>query len=420
MTAQIIKRASLITWPVWILAGALAIRFLAQVAYGLYSSPETFEFDQIARNIITGHGYSYPFFESEWQTFGFPAFPMILALLHALGGGPNAYWLIGIALAVASAALVWVAYSIATHLFDRTAGLVAAVLTTLNPPLLLYAARVHELNLDALLAGAILIAVLDQARSRSLSGLRLGILSGIAMLARPTVVAFAAASLGALALRAPRRPLVAAAAIMLAVALPWSVRNAAVLGTLSPTVPYNCVHLWKGNNPNATGGAITADGRSVYEVMPDDLRARLLGKPEIEQGRIFCEETFQFLRSAPLSGLLWFAEKFVYFWWFPPHAGLLYPKGWIDAYRILWAMEGALVLVGGAAVWRRGSRAAFGIVALQLLIISASQSVGFVEGRHRLLLEPTLSALAAVGLVSVAKLVPFGRLRRSHTAGTAS
>lgn len=409
--------ASRVGWPVRIFAGALAIRFLAQLAYGLYSRPETWEYNKIAQDFIAGHGYSYRFFDSAWLTFGFPAFPMLLALLHALGGGPNAYWLIGIALAVASTALVWVAYSIATHVFDRTAGLVAAVLVALNPPLVLFAARVHEVNLDALLAGAVLIAVLDQARSRSASGVRLGILSGVATLARPTIVAFAVASLGALALRAPRRPLVVAGAIALAIALPWSVRTAAVLGSPSPSAPYNCVTLWMGNNPNATGGAITADGRSVFEVMPDDLRARLLGQPELEQGRIFCEEAFRFLRSTPLSGLSWFAEKLAYFWWFPPHAGLLYPKGWIDAYRVLWAMEAALVLVGGVAVWRRGPRAALGIVALQLLIISASQSVGYVEGRHRLLLEPTLSALAAVGLVSLAKLVPLRGSRRSNGAG---
>ena len=416
---MVARHASMVGRLGWIFVGALALRFLAQLAYGLYSRPETWEYNKIAQDFIAGHGYSYRFFESEWQTFGFPAFPMILALLHALGGGPNAYWLIGIALAVASAALVWVAYSIATHLFERTAGLVAAALVALNPPLLLFAARVHEVNLDALLAGAVLIAVLAQARSRSASGVRLGILSGVATLARPTIVAFAVASLGALALRAPRRPLVVAAAITLAVALPWSVRNAAVLGTPSPTSPYNCVTLWMGNNPNATGGAITADGRSVFNVMPDDLRARLLGQPEIEQGRIFCEEAFRFLRATPLSGLQWFAEKLMFFWWFPPHAGLLYPKGWIDAYRILWAIEGTLVVIGGAAVWRRGSRVALGIVALQLLIISASQSVGYVEGRHRLLLEPTLSALAAVGIVSLAKLVPFRGLRRSRVAGAA-
>lgn len=407
-------RSASASWLFRIFVGALAIRFAAQLWYGLYSNPETWEYNTIAQDLITGRGYSYRFFGADWLTFGFPAFPVFLAAGHILSGGPDSYLVIGIGLAVMSAALTWVAYSIGKHLLGPTAGIVAAVLISLDPPLVLFAARVHELNLDALLAGAILIAVIDVARARSTrAGVRLGVLAGLTTLARPTIVAFAAAAVALLAVNTPRRPLVIAAAITLAIALPWSIRNAVVLGAVSPTAPYNCVTIWMGNNANATGGPITADGKSVFDAMPTDLRARIHGQPEAKQGRIFCDEASQYLGTRPLAGIPWIAEKFLYFWWFPPHAGLLYPKGWIDAYRVLWAVEGTLALVGFVAVWRRGSRAALGVVALQLVIISASQSLGYVEGRHRLLLEPTLVALAAVGITAVTHLPPIQRAWRS-------
>ena len=394
-----------------IFAIALALRLGAQIVYGTYVDAETWEYDMIARDLLLGHGYGYRFFGSEWQTFGFPAFPVLLAVLHALGGGIDSYLLIGVALAVASAALVLPAASIGRQLYGRAAGLVAAGLIAVNPVLIFFAARVHEVNLDALLAGTILALVLNQARSPASSGLRLGVLSGIATLARPTVAFFAVASLLALAIRPPRRQIFLALAITAAIALPWTLRNAVVLGSVTPSSPYNCVTLWMGNNGNATGGPLTADGRSVFAAMPDEMRARLTGSPEAEQGRIFCEEAAGFLRGQPLFGVLWWAEKFAYFWWFPPHAGIWYPAGWIDLYRIGWVLEVALALVGAARVLRRGWRLGLALVALQLLMISAAQSVGYVEGRHRLVLEPAISAFAAVGVLTFVGVLVRGPFR---------
>lgn len=418
------SRPRVALWAVFSIA--LGLRFLAQVAYGFYDTPETWEYDQMARDLLAGRGYTFRFLGTDWQTFGLPAFPVTLAVLHALGGGPDAYWLIGISLAVMSAALSPLSYAIARRLFDERAGLLAAGIVAVNPALLLFSARVHELNLDVLLAAAILVAVLDQARSPGASGIRLGVLSGVATLARPTVTVFALVAFGLIALQRPRRSLVVAGALMLALAAPWTVRNAAVLGTGFVSAPLNCVTLWMGNNPYATGGPLTRDGRSVLDAASDEHRFSLSEKTEVEQGRVFCAEAFTFLAAQPLWGAGWWAEKFVYFWWFPPHAGIFYPRGWIDAYRVIYALEAGLALLGALLVWGRGWRLGLGFVALQLFMISAVQSLGYVEGRHRLVLEPTLAALAGIGL---AGLIPplhamwcriAGWLRRRVTVGRQS
>lgn len=396
-------------WGVFLLA--LALRFLAQVAYGFYTRPETWEYDAIARDLLAGRGYTFRFLDTDWQTFGFPAFPVLLAVLHALSGGPDAYWLIGVALALMSAGVAPLAYAIACRLVNERAGFVAAAFVAVDPPLVLFAARVHELNLDALMATGLLVAVLAQARARppaARPAVWLGLLTGLATLARPTVAAFGILALVALALRAPRRSLLLAAAIALLIALPWSVRNVLVLGSAGSLAPYNCATIWAGNNPHARGGLVTADGRSVVELALSDMRDRVVGKPELEQGLVFCEETSRFLAAAPLYGATWWAEKLFYFWWFPPHAGILYPRGWIDVYRLFYGVELVLVLVGAIVVWRRGWREGLVLVALELLFVSAAQAVGYVEGRHRLLVEPTLGALAACALASLPLRWRFG------------
>lgn len=406
-------------WLALVIAVAFSTRLAAQVAYGTYADPDTFEYDSIARGLVRGEGYHHEFFGADWLTFGFPAFPFLLAVLHAAGGGPDSYLLIGLAMATLSAALTVPAYLIATMLVDRAAGIFAATAVALNPPLILYAARVHELNLDALLLASMVVASFGLARSPDMaSGIRYGSIAGIAAYARPTVAVFAAIALAALSIRGPRRPLVVAVGIALLIALPWTIRHSLLLDGVAPSAPHSCVTLWMGNNPYATGGPLTADGRSVFAAMPDTLRARLVGQPEHVQGRIFCEEAARFLQTSLVGGMLWWAEKFAYFWWFPPHAGLYYPPAWIEAYRFAYAIELALVIVGTGVTWRRGWRLGLGLVALELIVISGAQAVGYVEGRHRLVLEASLAALAAIGFVAIAKLTRRGTRPKGQSSSS--
>jgi hypothetical protein len=391
--------------PLAIFAVAFAVRLAAQVAYGSFGHPQTFEFDDMARSLVSGEGYHYRFLGSDWLTFGFPATPLVLALLHWIGGGPDAYGPVFVGLAAMSAALAPLSYLVARRLSDAMAGLVAATAVTFHPALLLFAVRVHELNVDALLFAAALVLLLDHAAGRRGTGLAVGVVLGVSALARPTIPLFGALALTLSSLRRPSRSLLVTAAVALAIATPWTVRTAVVLGgpTLSP--PYNCMTFWLGNDPYATGGPITADGRSVLDAMEEPLRSRVIGRPEAEQGDAFCEDAARFLDGDPLRVAGWWATKLGYFWWFPPHAGMLYPAGLIDLYRPVWAIELGLALVGALTVWRSGSRLALGIVGLQLLVVAGSQSIGYVEGRHRLALEPTIAAVASIGAVSLVRRV---------------
>lgn len=402
-----------------VLAVLVALGFAARIAWqlrsGFYIEPETWEFDAVARNLANGAGYVFRYHDSDWRTYGTPLYPLTLALFHIVGG-TAAYWLIGPFQAAVSALASVPAFWIGRRLHSDAAGVLAAAVVAAHPGLLVYSAKVHELNLEMLLATLFLAAVLDLARNRSGHQVWItGILGGINAFARPTLTAFTVAAYAILAVARPRRPLLVAAIISVAFSLPWTLRNIAILGPDAPSSPYSCATLWMGNNPNASGTTLGLDGRSVFLSMPDDMRARVLGQPEEVQARVFCAEATDYMTADPLRTVRVWVQKLGYFWWFSPYSGQLYPSGWLELYRGAYLAEIAFVLIGAAAIWRAGWRLGLLLVLLDLAVVSASQSIAYVEGRHRLLLEPVFASIAGAGAVA---LVGRARAMRANTLPT--
>ena len=254
---------------------ACALRLAWQLHVGFYEDPRTWEYDGIARNLLTGAGYTYPFLGVDWITFGTPGYPVVLAILHWLSGGPDRYLLVGVAQVVMSASLALVAWSLAIRLTGRTAAAIACIVVAVHPALILYAAEVHELTFESLLAGLVLIGVIDAVHDTSLKhAIRVGVVAGVTALTRPTLALFAALGIAALTLRRPRTPRLISLVLLLALAAPWTIRNAVALGGAGASSPLNCVTLWMGNNPRSGGGLLDTAGKSVLETMPDDLRRR--------------------------------------------------------------------------------------------------------------------------------------------------
>jgi hypothetical protein len=391
----------------WLLVGALALigvalRVAWQLRTGFYDAPLTFEEDEIARNMLTGRGYVYTFLGTDWVSFSLPGFPGLLALLHWLDGGPDRYRLIGLVQASLSVAGVVAAYDIGRRLLSRTAGLFAAAIVALHPALVIYPARaVISPVYDQALTAAVLVAMLAiLARQDLARGLALGVVNAVAVLLRPNVAVAAELLLVPLAVRRPRLPILLATAFFLVANVTMTVRTQSILGT-GPT-PTFCMQLWVGNNPVGTGGAFATEGGSVFDRMPAELRERMAGRTEKEQGRLFCDAVWSWWVADIPHAIAWQATKYFYFWWFSPLAGILYPPGWIEAYRLAYGAEVVLAVIGGIAVWRQGWRPGLLLLIALMALIAASQTLFYVEGRHRLILEPAIAALAACGTIRVA------------------
>lgn len=398
-----------------VFAVALALRFGTQVLVDFYARPIAWEYDEIAQNVATGRGYYFDFLGTRWLTFGLPAWPLLEAGLYILSGGVGRYAAIGVAVAVLSAGVALLATLIATRIGGRLAGLFAGVALAFHPGYLVYAAQIHELSLEAFSLGLALLTFLAHLRrpnARTWGATAAA--AALAVFVRPTYGAFVLAALGVLV--AKRRSFAAGALAVLftlaAVTAAWTLRTWSALGSEpTPLAPYTCMTLWKGNNPYAPGSNLAPDGRSWWEVQPDQFRLSILGRPEAEQGRLFCQELAAFVAADAMHAVRWWLTKWTWYWWTSPQAGRSYPAVALAVYLALWVLAALLALVGSVTLWRQGTRGGLALVLSVPVPISLAQSAAFVDGRHRLEVEWAVIVLAAIGGATLLRRAASWRAR---------
>jgi 4-amino-4-deoxy-L-arabinose transferase-like glycosyltransferase len=158
------------------------------------------------------------------------------------------WWAVGLAqIAVALGAALLV-YEIGRRFVSPTAGLIAAVIATLNPYLVWHDVHVNREILDQLLAAAIvLLSLLAVERRTKGSAALLGLTLGLAILSNTRLIflPFVAAAYLVWQTRAW-----AGAAVVVAVAaltlVPWATRNSVSVGCFTLTTDTRA--LWKANN----------------------------------------------------------------------------------------------------------------------------------------------------------------------------
>ena len=388
-----------------VVALAVGVRLAAQIALGTFTAPEAWEYDEIARNLLSGNGFTVLHNGTEWHAGSAPLYPLLLTAIYAVfGPSPVLAALLNLVL---GAVLVAIAYRIALALMDRNAATVAAGLVGLHPGLVVYAAKIHALNLDVVVVAATALALVTLGASPTARAWAVtGVISGIAALTRATVLpAIAIVCAAAIARHGPapviwRRAMVAAG-IAIAIALPWVIRNAVVMHSPSLQPRYGDV-LWRGNTPSATGGAYSADGRPLLESVPD-VRDLVWGKDEFTQNQIFSDLAVAYIREDPLRAGRDLVMKLGTFWWFGREEGLLYPRSWLIAYELGYVILVAGAALGAAQLSRQRRRWPLFVFVTLFVVVSVIQSAFYVEGRHRWELEPLLVILATLGAASIVR-----------------
>ena len=368
--------------------------------------PYTYEPEVITENILAGRGFLFPHFGLEYRAVR----PLFVYLCVAV------YWLtdhshvaVLAVQAVLSGLTVFTGFLIGRHLAGpATAGL-AVSFTAVEPALWYYdVTRIHPLGLEALLLCLVVLSFLWLSVTPHWTAFLLaGAAAGAAIYQRGPVIFFLPAGLilvgywHRLGFFHWIRGIILFGLGSLLILSPWLVRTYTVYGrpVISTAVPEL---FWVGNNPNATGSAVTASGQTMLDAAPDAFRSRILSAPDEEtQQRLFRDELVRFVTSHPWQAFTLFVKKVYYFWWFTPQAGREHPPWALSVYKPLyfWAL---LAAVWGAVVGLRGIRQRqFVLLLLFLLTVSMGQSLFYVEGRHRLALMPLLLHPAAVGVLDL-------------------
>lgn len=380
---------------------AFLLRLAAFLALDRLHHPDVWESEVIATNLLAGRGFIYPFLGTVYHSYMEPLYPGLCAAIYALTG--HSFLALGIAQAVLGAGLVALVFLAGRRVAHDRAALVAALLAAVHPGLVLYATKFHPFVLDSLLLMAVLTACLHVSTSHPWrSTLLLGGLVGLCVLSRATVLAclpviawwiWAHASGSRVARAGQLAGFALAAAVVVA---PWVVRNHHVQHRLVLTRSGTGLVFWLGNNPHAfTGSAATSDGTALYELLPSDTRARLATLDEMGQQDLFHAEARRFIAERPGAFVVRWAQKLFYFWWQTPQAGRLYPASWFRLYQGFYLVILGLSLAGIAALRRQHET---WLVLGVCLSIAVLQAAFYVEGRHRLAIEPMLLLFAGAAV----------------------
>lgn len=365
------------------------------------------EYSAVAANLNAGRGFVFEQYGATYVAWKEPLYIALLAALTRWMGDRDPVILVFQTL-FGLAAACGIALLARSVLGDPTRATLAGCIAAASPFLVYYDTRlVHSLSMDAFLfvssTGAILLAV-----ERTSTGVRwailAGIVSGVALWQRATLVAAGLAAWGVAILtegRGRRRALLAGAAVWLAVSLatiaPWLARNYLEVGR--PVVTTDFAHiLWLGNNAWSNGTFSDMAGRRVFSVADPAFQRRIQGAPEVVQYDTFLGEALAFVAQRPAAYAALTARRLWAFVWFSPNAGATYTGTENALYRLAYV---ALLTAGGVGLvlyWQRaggeaGRRALVPFAAVAgLAVVHALTAINL---KHRVPFELVLAIFAA-------------------------
>lgn len=416
-----------------VLGLAAVLRLAAIFGLRSYLTTETaYEHHVIASNLVTGLGFSFPFFGPLAPTSQqAPFVPLLLAACYAMFGvgHPLALLLFQVLATVASVATVYGVSEIAGSIGGDRPRLLAGLGCAVYPAFIISVTHIQAVPfVTAWLVLMVLwgFRTAEDFRPRNL--VMLGVWAALGALTDPILLLPAALTLGYLGIvLKPRagwsgvaRCVGLMASVVMLATMPWTIRNWVVHQRLVPIKDSFWYVLWQGNGPEASGtdklmhpqresdpqpSVMDLAGRhrmllrerrrsvSVDSVLPAEFRARLAQLPtEIERMDAFGVLIRDFLRENPGHYLRMCWRRLNYFIAFDPTN----PKSSHPLYRLSYLATAALGLVG--VVVAGSDRRLLTLIYGGIAGIALPSILIITSARFRLPAEAFLIVLGAVGV----------------------
>ena len=407
----------------WLILGlALAARLGLVVAVG--DRALEYEFRTLAENLLAGHGYAYwseaadgtlttyPLeapsrtFASAYMPPGYPYF--LWAVGSVVGTAPGGVVAIEVVQTLLGAGCCWLVFALGRLWFSEETGLLAAAGFALYPVLAVVPAQISAINayLLAFLATFWLLARAHES-GRVAVYAAAGLAFGLTTLVRAQFIVFipmaAAWTLLAPSTK-PWRTRLLGGAVLLAVAtaalVPWTVRNAEVLGTATPLTTSGGHNLWQAYGPLATGT------HSAYvhppAPFPDDLLADLDAVRrdaflEVRLDSVYGARARAALAADPARAVRLAVKKLGLYWVHFGASDIRYPGASSPAFWLPWLVTLPFFLVGLWVSVRRRWR----LHVLLYVYLAAQTAIAvafFVLPRYRIEILPVVILFAAEGM----------------------
>ncbi len=406
-----------------VLAVAFITRLVLIVVFKTYSHPIVWEYEEIANNLLGGRGYSFKHLNTTYWSSGTPLYAFLCAAIYAVTG--HSFFAVLLIQSLFSIALALTVFFIAKIIFSDTVGVLAAAAVAFHPGFIYYDVfNLIPLSIDSFFIAliALVLVRISLGRASARSSLLLGGLIGLGTLSRGVIGVLLVLVVGYLIfvashLKPIQRLKVTACVIAVAVLTlaPWLIRNYVVQRQLVFISTSSGELFWRGNNQHATGTLHDRNKTNIFKLWPQEFRDRVHSMTELEQKTFFENEARRFIRDNPSQAARLYARKVYYFWWFSPQSGINYPSTYLNLYKVLYAGLLSLAVVGlifALRSSRKEIRNASLIVIAMVITICLAQSLFYVEGRHRWLVEPLVLVFSCYGLVRLWKTLKW-KLDRS-------
>jgi len=384
----------------------LAIRIFALFYIENVNSPQIWEQEILANNLLEGKGFYYPNFNTEYRSTAMVLYSVLCATIYYFTG--HSYLAVKILQILISLFTCFLLYKISSKLFGDKIGIIAFILGLSHPALIVYSVKLHPLTLDIFLfvTSVYFLMFVIEGQKIIKNSFLAGLSLGAALLTRPTIGLFIPVIFTIfLKMIKPFRNvlrIVFYLTIGIAIAVtPLIVRNYFVFNRVVILPNDSGVNFWKGNNPYATGTANTLEGKSVLFSASDDFMKELEELDEFGQKELFYRDAWNFIKNNPLRAFKLFVRKLYYFWWFSPMQGLTYSKNWFIIYKLYYSIILLFAFLGFFIHTRQIPQIkkliAYTIFSF-IITISFAQSLYYVDGRHRWAIEALILIFSAAGI----------------------
>jgi 4-amino-4-deoxy-L-arabinose transferase-like glycosyltransferase len=297
----------------------LVVRLLFALGYWV-DKPLTHdeqEYLHLAQNAAAGRGLTYdtpangsPVVERFGRA---PLYPLLLSVFARAAPAAQLLSMVRVTQALLGVLAILLLAAVARQTAGPSAGICAAWIAALYPPLVWMPAYVlsESLYMPLAFGNVLLVGMLGYPQNSSWLWLACGVLGGLAALTRPVHVFFLIATGGWLLLRRRMRWAMLIAAGALIVIAPWTARNYREHGRVVLIASEGGITFWTGNHPLSPGEGDMAANPAIKR---DNQRLRAehpeLSAEELEP--IYYGEAFRQIAARPLWWLGLELRKFFY------------------------------------------------------------------------------------------------------------
>lgn len=270
-----------------VVAAACVIPRLAVLVHerGAILTSNTEKSDVFAQ-VFVAHG-TYGFIPGQPSAYTQPLYGWFLVPIYWLFG--RTWQSVGFSQLALAVVAAWLVYEIGRRVLGRGAGVIAAVISTVNPYLVWHDMHINREIVDQVCAAALVLVTLAVAdRPTWRRAALLGVITGLAMLGNTRLVFIPILCVVYLAFRLPHvRSTVLVCGAVLAGAtvtvMPWLIRNKVNVGCFTMTTDGRA--MWKANNAGTY--ALLSRGEWIDNVGPNAPRPPEPGHltPEEARGR---------------------------------------------------------------------------------------------------------------------------------------